>query len=191
MRSRIGRHPRRACGRRQCDSGVAGGSGVSPTPPSTAPAPPAPPAPAPPPTNPGASPNILLIIADDLGFDSSAQYSDGGTPSPATPTLDMLATNGLVFDNLWVNPTCSPTRATILTGRYALRTGVFQPGNPLSLTETSLHAFLTGNSPGTVRTWLLWEVASIRQCGRQQRYTEPVWYQPFRRNDGRRCRRLF
>ena len=45
-------------------------------------------------------PNILLIIADDQGLDSSAQYSLSDNP-PVTPTIDALAVEGIVFDNVW------------------------------------------------------------------------------------------
>ena len=81
--------------------------------------------------------NILLIIADDLGVDSSAQY-DITTDKPNTPVLDQLAAGGLVFDNLWVNPVCSPTRSSLLTGKYALRTGVFSPGDVHDTSETTV-----------------------------------------------------
>ena len=70
------------------------------------------------------TPNILLIIADDYGVDVSGQYTDLGADAFPTPHLDALARRGVVFENAWSNPTCSPTRATILTGRYGFRTGV-------------------------------------------------------------------
>jgi arylsulfatase A-like enzyme len=69
--------------------------------------------------------NVLLVIADDLGTDKLASYSPAGEqPLPATPTLDALAASGVSFDNAWACPVCSPTRATILTGRYPFRHGV-------------------------------------------------------------------
>ncbi len=93
-------------------------------------------------------PNILLIISDDLGLDASSGYG-AGTELPVTPTLDEMAANGLVFDNFWASPLCSPTRATILTGRYGIRTGVLSPQDPISLMETSLHSFIDTNVPNT------------------------------------------
>jgi arylsulfatase B len=69
--------------------------------------------------------NVLLVIADDLGTDKLASYAPAGdAPLPATPTLDALAAGGVSFDNAWACPVCSPTRATILTGRYPFRHGV-------------------------------------------------------------------
>lgn len=86
-------------------------------------------------------PNILFILSDDHGQDSSAQYSLSND-LPVTPTLDGLAANGLVFDNIWVNPVCSPTRAAILSGQYGIRTGVVSVGDPFPVSEIPLHAFL-------------------------------------------------
>lgn len=70
---------------------------------------------------PGAPPNLLLVIADDLGVDNAPCYADGAARAP---TIQGLCGRGVVFDNAWVNPMCSPTRATLLTGLYGLRTGV-------------------------------------------------------------------
>jgi len=67
----------------------------------------------------GKPPNILLIMADDLGFEGLGCY--GGT-SYATPNLDELAREGLKFTNCHSTPKCSPSRVTIMTGRYTFRT---------------------------------------------------------------------
>jgi len=67
--------------------------------------------------------NVLLIIADDCGVDLIGAY--GEHPGAAnTPVIDQLAADGVLFRNAWANPSCSPTRATLLTGRYAFRTGI-------------------------------------------------------------------
>ena len=76
-------------------------------------------------------PNVLILLADDLGVDSLGSY--GGSPDvPNTPNLDALAASGVLFRNAWSSPLCSPTRATLLTGRYGFRTGVgylVEPGD--------------------------------------------------------------
>ena len=72
-------------------------------------------------------PNILLIIGDDMGVETLASYRLSENP-PKTATLDRLAKEGVQFTNFWSQPVCSPTRATMLTGRYAFRTGVGRPG---------------------------------------------------------------
>jgi arylsulfatase A-like enzyme len=68
-------------------------------------------------------PNILLVIADDMGVDASPCYPVGDL-KPVMPVLEEMCRTGVVFENVWSNPECSPTRATILTGRYGFRTGV-------------------------------------------------------------------
>ena len=68
-------------------------------------------------------PNILLLIADDLGVEQLASFGIGSQPAN-TPNLDRLARQGISFSNVWSQPICSPTRATLLTGRYGFRTGV-------------------------------------------------------------------
>ena len=64
-------------------------------------------------------PNILLIMADDLGYECLGAY---GGRSYETPHLDALAESGMRFDNCFSTPKCSPSRVTLLTGRYTVRT---------------------------------------------------------------------
>ena len=54
-------------------------------------------------------PNILLIIADDQGLDASAQYTLS-SDLPVTPTLNQLASQGIIFDNAWATPACTSAR---------------------------------------------------------------------------------
>ena len=92
-------------------------------------------------------PNILLVIADDLGKDASNAYGIAAE-KPATPMLDQLAADGLVFDRAWIYPTCSPTRAAILTGKYGYQTGVLTASDVLSTDETSLQQTIDAHLPG-------------------------------------------
>jgi arylsulfatase A-like enzyme len=73
-----------------------------------------------------AAPNILLIFGDDMGVETLASYGLGETP-PKTATLDQMAREGIRFTNFWAQPVCSPTRATVITGRYSFRTGIGRP----------------------------------------------------------------
>jgi arylsulfatase A len=66
-------------------------------------------------------PNIVLILADDMGW---GDIRSNGNPLIETPVLDRLAEKSLSFDRFYVCPLCAPTRAEMLTGRYFLRTGV-------------------------------------------------------------------
>ena len=70
--------------------------------------------------------NILLIIGDDIGVDNVSGY-DEHEDSANTPEIDSLASSGVMFRNTWVNPMCSPSRASIYTGRHAYNHGVLHP----------------------------------------------------------------
>jgi len=87
-------------------------------------------------------PNLLLVVADDLGQDQIGAYGLNAKAAE-TPRIDALADEGILFRNVIADPVCSPTRATILTGRYAYRYGVgnaipLRPGWGLPAGETVL-----------------------------------------------------
>src|SRR5262245_56447246 len=63
-------------------------------------------------------PNIILILADDLGYETIG--ANGGI-SYKTPVLDKLAAGGARFKHCYVQPLCTPTRAQIMTGKYNIR----------------------------------------------------------------------
>lgn len=83
-------------------------------------------------------PNIILIVTDDQGW---GDLSFNGNTNLQTPNLDNLAKNGVSFENFYVQPVCSPTRAEILCGRQFKRLGVYSTsagGERLNLGETTL-----------------------------------------------------
>jgi arylsulfatase A len=65
-------------------------------------------------------PNIIFILADDLGIGDVSAY---GSDQNKTPFIDKLAAEGIRFTHAYTAPLCGPSRARILTGRYAFRTG--------------------------------------------------------------------
>lgn len=69
-------------------------------------------------------PNLILIIADDVGVDQLRSFGFGGFQPPATPTIGNLAATGVSFTNTWSMPTCSTTRAALFSGRFPPRTNV-------------------------------------------------------------------
>jgi len=83
------------------------------------------------------TPNILLIIADDLGIDSTPGFGIEND-LPVTPTLDSFREKGVTFTNTWATPQCSPTRAAIISGKYGIKTGVMRPPLILDPSQTSL-----------------------------------------------------
>ncbi|MDC1162375.1 sulfatase-like hydrolase/transferase [Tenacibaculum sp.] len=92
-------------------------------------------------------PNILLIIADDMGLDATPGYNIGST-KPFMPNLQKMISTGIRFNNLWSYPTCTPTRSSIITGKYGFRTNVIKVDDPLSTTEISLQKHLDNNNSG-------------------------------------------
>ncbi len=86
-------------------------------------------------------PNILLIIADDLGKDAINGYAEGDI-KPNTPNIDAIRNDGLTFSNFWVNPTCTPTRASIITGKYGYRTNVKWASDVLDQSEQTLQKYI-------------------------------------------------
>lgn len=71
-------------------------------------------------------PNIILIITDDQGI-GDLGYT--GNPFVKTPHIDQLARKSMRFTNFHVNPVCAPTRAAIMTGKYAQTTGIYDTYN--------------------------------------------------------------
>ena len=67
-------------------------------------------------------PNIVLFVADDLGWTDLGAY---GSQYYETPNIDRLAREGMKFSDAYANPNCAPTRAALLTGRYSPRTGIY------------------------------------------------------------------
>lgn len=66
-------------------------------------------------------PNVLLIMTDDQGWGDIHSHDN---PLINTPHQDLLAKQGARFERFFVSPVCAPTRASLMTGRYSLRTGV-------------------------------------------------------------------
>lgn len=87
-------------------------------------------------------PNILFVMADDMGW---GQTGYRGHPALKTPNLDAMAANGLRFERFYAGgPVCSPTRASVLTGRSHDRTGVLTHGYALRLQEKTVAQALKG-----------------------------------------------
>lgn len=97
------------------------------------------------------TPNILFIIADDISKDALNGFSEGSIKAN-TPNIDAIRTSGLSFNRFWSYPTCSPTRASILTGKYGYRTNVKWAGDELALSETSLQKYISDQTNNSYST---------------------------------------
>ena len=113
--------------------------------------------------------NIVIIIIDDYGVLSADSYKEdwyqaGNTPTlGSTPTVNKICSMGVRFKDAWSNPTCSPTRANILTGRHGFRTGIGQPcvsgSNEIRPDEPTLPRVIEaagkGHALGSIGKWHL------------------------------------
>ncbi|CAK7237069.1 hypothetical protein SBRCBS47491_009851 [Sporothrix bragantina] len=95
-------------------------------------------------------PNVVLILADNLGWGELGCYGGGTLRGAATPRIDALAKQGLLLHNFNVESDCVPTRSALMTGRHPIRTGCLQSvpaGFPQGLTtwEKTLPELLRDN----------------------------------------------
>jgi arylsulfatase A-like enzyme len=75
-------------------------------------------------------PNVIIVLTDDQGY---SDVGFNGNPLVKTPLLDQFASESVIFDKFYANPVCSPTRAALMTGRYAYRTGVLETQEGVSI----------------------------------------------------------
>ena len=124
---------------------------------------------------PAAPPNIVLVMADDQGW---GDVGFRGHEILQTPVLDEMAASGLRFDRFYsAAPVCSPTRASVLTGRHPNRMGCFQWGHTLRTDEVTIAEVLqkTGYATGHFGKWHLGSIrADSAVCPGKNGFDE--WY---------------
>jgi arylsulfatase A-like enzyme len=89
-------------------------------------------------------PNVVFILADNVGYGDLGAYGGGELRGAPTPTIDQLAREGLRLTQFLVEPACTPSRAALMTGQYSIRSGlslIAIEGSPNTL---SAHAFTMG-----------------------------------------------
>ena len=128
-------------------------------------------------------PNILLVIADDVGMDVTTnmypgmindlikKYGPTGLKHPdyrkidgkpaSTPVMDKFASQGMRFAHVWAHPFCSPTRATMLTGLYAAKTKVTTYADALSPKHTSFVQKLKDEAGYSTAIFGKWHMAGL------------------------------
>jgi arylsulfatase A-like enzyme len=128
-------------------------------------------------------PNILLVISDDVGMDTTSnmypglieelvnKYGPSGLNHPnylkingkpaSTPVLDKFSKQGMRFSNVWAHPFCSPTRATILTGLFGAKTKVTSYADALSTKHTSFVQKLKDEAGYSTAIFGKWHMAGL------------------------------
>ncbi len=105
-------------------------------------------------------PNIVLVMADDQGWGDMAY---NGHSIVKTPNFDKAAASGLRFDRFYAAaPVCSPTRASVMTGRHPNRMGVFKWGYPMRPQETTIAETLKTAGYATAH-FGKWHLGSVRK----------------------------
>ena len=117
----------------------------------------------------GKRPNIIYILADDVGWGEPGCYLGGRMMGRPSDTLDKMADQGMMFLQHYAEPSCTPTRLALLTGRHPVRTGVntvLWPGTP---PHVGLHpdeitvAELLGQAGYHTAMWGKWHVGDAPQ----------------------------
>ncbi len=102
-------------------------------------------------------PNVIIVITDDQGY---GDLGVTGNPHVKTPTIDQFAKESIRFNQFYVSPVCAPTRSSLMTGRYSLRTGVkdtYNGGATMATEEVTIAEMLNhaGYTTGCFGKWHL------------------------------------
>lgn len=102
-------------------------------------------------------PNVIIILTDDQGY---GDLGITGNPHVKTPVIDKFASESIRFNDFYVSPVCAPTRSSLMTGRYSLRTGVrdtYNGGATMASSEITIAEMLkaAGYKTGNFGKWHL------------------------------------
>ena len=131
----------------------------------------------------GKKPNIIFILADDIGYTELGSYGGGKVRGFATPRLDQMADEGMRFLQFYSEPSCTPTRAALMSGRHPVRMGllgVLFPGTSgmgLADEEVTVAELLSGAGyhTGMFGKWHLGNDAGMTPI--EQGFDEAIWHE--------------
>ncbi|WP_330139779.1 sulfatase-like hydrolase/transferase [Legionella saoudiensis] len=109
----------------------------------------------------GKKPNVIIFLMDDVGWFDMGFNGGGISVGSATPNIDSIASQGLILTSAYSQPTCSPTRATIMTGQYPVHHGILSPpmyGQPGGLEGMITIAKLLSNLGYTTQAIGKWHI---------------------------------
>ena len=122
-------------------------------------------------------PNILFILADNIGYGDIGVYGGGELRGAPTPRIDQLAAESLRLTQFLVEPSCTPSRAALMTGRYSIRSGL----SLVAVAGTHLLAAGEGNHHGRDAARRRLRHCDIRQVAPRRANLQPAAEPGFRR----------
>ena len=128
----------------------------------------------------GKKPNIIYILADDVGWGELGWQGGGKHRGTPTPTLDTMAKEGMAFWSAYAEPSCTPSRIAINTGRHPVRTGllsVLWPGqiDGLSPKEETIAEVLSGSGYHTAM-WGKWHLGDLPEHAPENQGYDYAYY---------------
>ncbi|NGX58510.1 MAG: Arylsulfatase [Chlamydiae bacterium] len=128
----------------------------------------------------GKKPNIIYILADDIGWGELGCYLGGKVRGTPTPELDNMADEGMKFLSSYSEPSCTPSRIAIMTGRHPFRTGVdgvYWPGSDEGLpTEEVLIPQLLSKAGYKTAMWGKWHLGEAEKFAPENRGFDYAYY---------------
>ncbi len=128
----------------------------------------------------GKKPNIIYILSDDVGWGELGWQGGGKHRGTPTPTLDMMARKGMRFNHAYAEPSCTPSRIAIMTGRHPVRTGllsVLWPGQTegLSPDEVTIAEVLSDAGYHTAM-WGKWHLGELPEHAPENQGFDYAYY---------------
>ncbi len=131
----------------------------------------------------GKKPNIIYILADDVGWGELGCYGGGKVRGTPTPVLDQMASEGMKMLSSYSEPSCTPSRIAIMTGRHPFRTGVsgvYWPGNETGLpTEEVMIPQLLSEAGYDTAMWGKWHLGEAEKYAPEKRGFDYALYTVF------------
>ncbi|MCA9108923.1 MAG: sulfatase-like hydrolase/transferase, partial [Planctomycetaceae bacterium] len=120
-------------------------------------------------------PNVILVVTDDQGYGDIAAH---GNEMIRTPNLDRLHGESVRLTDFHVDPTCSPTRSALMTGRYSTRTGVWHTIMGRSIMSPDELTLAEALAAGGYRTGMFgkWHLGDNSPCRPQDQGFEQTWH---------------
>ena len=128
----------------------------------------------------GKRPNIIYVLADDIGWGELGSYGGGELRGTPTPNLDAMAAQGIKFTSHYSEPSCTPTRLALLTGRYPVRTGVdvvLWPGQHQGLADEEITvAEVLSDSGYSTAMFGKWHVGELEEHAPERQGFDYAYY---------------